>query len=978
VTPERLSQIQELYHSAREREPDGRERFLALACKDDEDLRREVESLLAAEASGNCFLDEPVMRRAAGLLASAQSKSEFRFGPGLELGPYAIQSRLGAGGMGEVYRAKDKRLQRTVAVKVLPRRLADTPGLRQRLEREAKAISSLNHPQICTLYDIGREGDVDYLVMEFLEGETLAKRLKRGPLPLSEALELAIQIAGALAAAHAAGIVHRDLKPGNIMLTKSGAKLLDFGLAKVSVPKAMSGADIGSHSDPITTAGTVMGTMQYMSPEQIQGHEADTRSDLFAFGATLYEMLTGKKAFAGKSEAAVVIAILESDPPPVRELQPLTPPALERAVKRCLAKSPEDRWQSTIDLASELRWIAEAGGAPVTAGGAAGKRRREWLYQGLAVIFLLAAVVTAVSYWRLARTSPRAFIAEIRPPDKVRFNSSGVGGQPAISPDGRALAFSATDESGKTMLWVRSLDSLTTRALPGTEDAADPFWSADGRALGFFADDKLKTIAASGGPIVIVAGNCIMESGASWNRDGTLLFVPDFSKGVVYRLKGAGVPIPVIRADPGRYFAEPRFLPDGKHFLVKASGSDPASGGTYFASLDGGEKHFVVGGNKLAEYSSGFLLFLREGSLMAQAFEPERGQLTGDRLLRVVERIAPTAGLGSGAVFDASDNGILIYRTNSEENEKRLAWSDRKGITQGVIGQSGDYWDLRLSPDGRKLASTLGSPNSTIWVDDLDRAVRTRLTIDPDPDSDYNAPVWSPDGARIAFMFRSKTHQGIYQKYSNGAGGEELLLPESPGAYIWPTSWSRDGRFLLYSREVEFPQKKSVGIWILPLSGDHPQRPFLQTQAPAYGGQFSPDGRFVAYTSEESGRGEVYVVPFDADRILKPGPTETADWDRRWLVSAGGGRSPRWRKDGKEIFYLSPSNRIMAAEVEGSGKRIVSREARVLFRFVPDSPVVASISPYDVSPDGKKFVINSVGEDDSPLFLVVNWMANLK
>src|SRR5450631_263745 len=344
-----------MYHLAREREPGERTDFLAGACKDDEDLRREVESLLAANRSGGCFLDQPVMLKAAGILASQQSGSEYRLATGLELGPYVIEARLGSGGMGEVYRARDKRLHRTVALKVLPQRLADTPGFRQRLEREAKAISSLNHPQICTLYDLGREGDVDYLVMEFLEGDTLAHRLKRGALPLAEALELAIQIASALAAAHAAGIVHRDLKPGNIMLTKSGAKLLDFGLAKVRTAEGVMQATMSNPAEPITTAGTVVGTLQYMSPEQIQGHEADARSDLFAFGATLYEMLTGKRAFAGESQLAVVNAILEKDPVTVSDLQPLTPPALERLVRRCLAKDPEKRWQNTSDLESELR-----------------------------------------------------------------------------------------------------------------------------------------------------------------------------------------------------------------------------------------------------------------------------------------------------------------------------------------------------------------------------------------------------------------------------------------------------------------------------------------------------------------------------------------------------------------------------------------------------------------------------------------------
>jgi Tol biopolymer transport system component len=975
VTPERLSQIEELYHLAREREPGQRAAFLAGACQDDEDLRREVESLLASEPSGACFLDEPVMRQAAGTFASQQSSSQLRFAPGLELGPYVIEAHLGAGGMGEVYRAKDKRLHRTVALKVLPKRLADTLGLRQRLEREAKAISSLNHPHICTLYDIGRQGEIDYLVMEFLEGDTLAQRLKRGALPLSEVLELAIQIASALAAAHAAGIVHRDLKPGNIMLTKSGAKLLDFGLAKVRAAEALAGAAMSSPAEPITTTGTVVGTAQYMSPEQIQGREADARSDLFAFGATLYEMLTGKRAFAGQSQFAVVSAILEKEPEPVRDLQPLTPPALERVVRRCLAKDPEKRWQNTSDLESELRWIVEASGTRFTAAGSeavARGRKRELLYGALAVIFLLAAILSAASHWRLARTPARAISSEITPPDKVRFISYIVGGEPRLSPDGRALAFSGADENGKTMLWVRSLDSREARALPGTDEALDPFWSADSRKIGFFAGGKMKSIEAEGGPVVEVADGCPNEGGGSWNRDGTILFVPD--EGALYKVTGAGAhPLPVLANDPHKVFVKPRFLPDGKHFLIASDSPDPAARGMYFASLDGRESRLVLGGNLLAIYASGFLLYVQGNTLMAQAFEPERGQLKGDPPQRVVDRVERAGGYFANTM-DAAENGILIYRTIGEFDQKRLTWFDRTGKNLGITGEVGSYWDVRLSPDGQKLASNAGNRYSDIWVDDLARAVRTRLTIDPD--TDHGIPVWSPDGSRIAFaVLEGKIRTGIYQKHSNGAGGEELLLADSDRS-IWPTSWSRDSRFLLYSREAARPEDSD--IWVLPMAGDHAPRPFVQARARAYDGEFSPDGRWVAYTSEESGRGEVYVAPFRASSLLTTGPgPASAGAGGRWQVSASGGRSPRWRRDGKEIFYLSQANQIMAAEVEEKGNSMIVRAARALFRCTP-VPSLPSSAPYDVSPDGQKFVINILSDDTQRLILLVNWTAKLK
>jgi Tol biopolymer transport system component/tRNA A-37 threonylcarbamoyl transferase component Bud32 len=971
VNPERLRQIEEMYHLAREREPGERTDFLAEACKDDEDLRREVESLLAANRSGGCFLDQPVMLKAAGILASQQSGSEYRLATGLELGPYVIEARLGSGGMGEVYRARDKRLHRTVALKVLPQRLADTPGLRQRLEREAKAISSLNHPQICTLYDIGREGEVDYLVMELLEGETLAQRLKRGALPLPDVLKLAVQIASALAAAHAAGIVHRDLKPGNIMLTKSGAKLLDFGLAKMRAAEGVAGAAAGSLAEPITTVGTLIGTAQYMSPEQIQGHEADARSDLFALGATLYEMVTGQRAFAGASQFAVVNAILEKDPVPVRSLQPLTPPALERVVGRCLAKDPEYRWQNTSDLASELRWIAEAGGTPVAGASSealAKGRIREWLYAAMAVIFFIAAMVSAVSYRRLTHTSPPAIAAEIAPPRKMLFKPAAFGGEPSLSPDGRVLVFCASDESGKTILWIRPLNSLAARPLPGTEGASHPFWSPNGRTVGFFAGNQLKTIEAEGGPTVAIAASTIDEGGGTWNRDGTILFIPDAGEGVYAVAAAGGKPVRVIAADshkPG-LFAHPRFLPDGKHFLfyLLEKRNNPALTGTYFASLDGRDKRLVYG-NTPAIYAAGFMLYLRQDTLMAEAFDPQRGRLKGEPPHSVAEGVAPNYFHNN---FDASEGGNLVYRGNGDANEKRLTWFDRAGKNLGFTGEAADYWDVRLSPDGHKLASNIGTPNSEIWIDDLARGVRMRLTIDPE--NDHGDPVWSPNGNQIVFGMFDK---GIYKKNYNGAGDEKLLLSD-PKKSIWPTSCSGDGRFILYSRSG--PHQADTDIWVLPLAGDRRPRPFVQANGRAYGGQFSPDDRWVAYTSEESGRSQVYVVPFTGGTVLNAAVPAGASAGARWQVSASGGSSPKWRRDGKEIFYLSPEGQMMAAEVEERGDSMVVKTAAALFRCRP-APTVPSSAPYDVSADGKKFVINSFGED-APLILLVNWTAGLK
>ena len=977
MTPERLHEIEELYHAAREREAGDRTAFLAESCKDDEDLRREVESLLATARSGSCFLEQPIMLQARNKVDPHEDGGPNRLAQGLELGPYVIEARLGAGGMGEVYRAKDKRLNRTVALKVLSPQLAHSAGWRQRFEREAETISSLNHPHICTLYDIGRQGDIDYLVMELLEGDTVAQRLKRGPLPLFELLEIAIEIASALAVAHAAGIVHRDLQPGNVMLTKSGAKLLDFGLAKVRVA---TGATEETHdtSAPITAPGMVMGTVQYMSPEQIRGHEADSRSDLFAFGAMLFEMLTGRRAFAGESQMALMNAILEKDPEPLNPSQPLMP-ALERLVKRCLAKSPEDRWQSTNDLESELRWIAESG-APVAlqAGGefskVGGRHLLDW---ALAVVPILAIIAAGVAYWLLPRAPADAFTAEIRPPDKVRFLPGVLGGAPAISPNGHVVAFSGAAENGPNMLWVRSLDSLAARPLPATEGAADPFWSPDSRALGFFAGGKLKTIQVAGGTPVFVANSSLNESGGSWSRHGTILFVPDFAKGIYKVSATGGEPVPVIRADPHKlfeYFAAPRFLPDGEHFLYMSLHGDRGPG-TYFASLDGKEHRFVVGGRTSAAFASGHLLYLRDGILVAHSFDADRGALQGDQAYHIAESIPRAYVRG---VFDASENGVLIYRTDRGANEKRLIWLDRTGLNLGATGEAGDYFDVRLSPDGRRLASNAGLPYSEISVDDLVRSVRMRFTIDPE--TDEGVPVWSPDGSRIAFEeFGPHVRTGIYQRYSNGAGDAELLVAVEAKVPIWPTSWSPDGRFILYSRGSSPSQPEDSTIWVLPTGGDRKPRVFVFAQVRAYDGQFSPDGRWVAYTSEQSGRAEVYVVPFEAGRILTDGSgPKNSDRTGRWQVSASGGRCPRWRKDGKEIFYLSAASQMMAAEIEAGADSIAVRIAGPLFTCPISIPSFPSSAPYDVSPDGSKFVINTFSDENTQLILRVNWTADLK
>ena len=764
MTSNRWEQINRIYDAALEVAEAERPAFLERNCQGDEELRREVESLLAYDKQAQQFIDRPALQLAAEKLSNEPPSLI-----GRKLGPYQIQVALGAGGMGEVYKARDTRLNRTVAIKVLPRYLSERADLRQRFEREARAIAGLNHSNICALYDIGRQDGIDFLVMEYLEGETLSKRLKKGPLPTAQLLRAAIEIATALDQAHRHGVVHRDLKPGNIMLTKTGAKLLDFGLAKRQAPVLRTGATsvevalratagLATQSESLTEEGTLLGTLEYMSPEQVEGKPVDARTDIFAFGVVLYEMATGKKAFEGESKASLAAAILTFEPPPITKIQPLTPPALDRVVTRCLAKDPENRWQTARDLTLELKWIAEASGAlPATAVGAkpiAAGRRRELLYAALAAAFLIAAIASVVSYLRLAPTPARPIISDILPPERTQFNFDSERGsrRPVLSPDGTAVAFPAKDANGKTLLWIRSFDSLAARPLAGTEGGTWPIWSPDSRRLliWFSADRKLKTLEVSGGPARVVA-DAPDFGGGSWNREETLLYVPDFSKGLYQMATSGGAPVLVLEVDKSKKLGcwGPKFLPDGKHFIYNVY--EGPSSGTYFASLDGKENRLLLKGDiSNAIYSSGYLLYvLEKTTLMAQAFDPERGQLKGEAH-PVAERI--TSDFYCMGFFDVSENGVLIYQAGAgdSQSEKQITWFDRAG-KELSSGEGGiQLHGVRLSPDGAKLAFKAGEPTTDIWVDELARGARVRITKDPGVEP-YTSPTWSPDGRHILF-----------------------------------------------------------------------------------------------------------------------------------------------------------------------------------------------------------------------------------
>jgi eukaryotic-like serine/threonine-protein kinase len=660
---------------------------------------------------------------------------------GTKLGPYEIQSPLGAGGMGEVYRARDTRLGRDVAIKVLPQHLSSNAELKERFEREARAISSLNHPRICTLHDVGHQDGFDFLIMEYLEGESLTERLKKGPLPLKETLKIGMDVSEGLDVAHRAGIIHRDLKPGNIMLTKNGAKLMDFGLAKatlsglaaaasnapfLSAARTMSEA---SPMSPLTTAGTVIGTIQYMSPEQIEGKEADARSDLFALGAVLYEMTTGKRPFEGKSQISVASAILEKDPEPISRLQPLTPPAFDHVVSTCLAKDPDDRFQTAHDVRLELKWIAAS--APQLAMPAIGANRERWIWIS-AVVLLLAAL--AAVYFHTSPNVLQPTWSQILAPENTSFDY--FAGPVIVSHDGRKLAFVATTSEGQDVVWVQPLAGLKAQALAGTEGASNPFWSPDDRSIGFFAGGKLKAVEAAGGPVVAIC-DAAGSRGGTWSQNGVILFA--LTWGALYRVPSSGgTPTEVTKLDRSRVELShrwPYFLPDGRHFFYSAanfSGGSAESASVYLGDLDSNVSKLLFHARSNAVYTPGYILFVRDRTLMAQPLDEKRLEIRGQPF-PIAEQVQYDELVWKG-VFSSSYNGVLAYQGGNTGAISRLIMFDRAGQEVKTIGILGDFETHRISPDGQRLAvAVLDSSirNYKLWLYDVFREKQTRLTFGP-------------------------------------------------------------------------------------------------------------------------------------------------------------------------------------------------------------------------------------------------------
>ena len=886
--------------------------------------------------------------------------------PGTRLGPYEILAAAGAGGMGEVYRARDTRLDRDVAIKVLPAHLSANADLRARFEREARAISSLQHPHICVLHDIGRDeaSGTDYLVLEYLEGETLAERLKKGPLAQEQILRIGMEIADALDKAHRRGIVHRDLKPGNVMLTKSGAKLMDFGLAKPAAFGATASGSVPAFTaavtqsspaaSPITLAGTVVGTFQYMSPEQIEGRETDARSDIFAFGAVLYEMTTGRRAFEGKSQLSVASAILEKEPEPITVAQPTSPPALEQLIRTCLAKDPDERLQTAHDAKLQLQWLMQ-GGATVAAAPAitAAQTRgwRRWLMPALAGVLLVMLIAAVAAWWRAANVESPVLKAAITPPVDTPFRTL-VGGGFALSPDGEKLAFVADDASRGTKLWVRRLDSAAAQPLAGTDGAAYPFWSPDSRIIAFFAEGKLKKMDAAGGPPQVIC-DAIAGRGGAWGADGTIIFAPDVATPLMRVASAGGTPA-LFAALTGEDTSNrwPWFLPDGKTVLYVAGRVGEDKTYVYITSLAGEPPRRILETSSTnIVYSAGYLLFMRENTLLAQRFDPRSAALAGEAS-PVAENVQRASGWRLGA-YTASETGLLLYAAGGVTRDV-LQWYDLSGRALSQMGEPAEYLSPRISPDGTRVVMDIREGMTRdIWMHDIQRNTRTRLTFG---EANYSDAVWSPDGKSIAYARAEPGKYKLVRKAADGSGEEETIIDFAPESK-YPRSWSRDGRYLVFHR-TDAKTARDVGIYDF-----QEKRAYypLATRFGEFSADLSPDGKWLAYTSDESGRPQVYLT--------------TPEGKGKWQVSNNGGHTPRWAPGGRGLYFLSFNSKVAFVEVDLSGAAPRIGQPRELFEamFKPNGMV------YDITPDGKRFLINvEQRREAQPLTLVTNWPASLK
>jgi Tol biopolymer transport system component len=886
---------------------------------------------------------------------------------GTRLGPYEILDAIGAGGMGEVYRARDSRLGRDVALKVLPEAFARDPDRMVRFEREAKVLASLNHPNIASLYGLEESNGARALVMELVEGPTLSARIQQGSLPLAEALPVAKQIAEGLEYAHERSIIHRDLKPSNVKLTPEGqVKILDFGLAKALEGESTEEELRNSPtlSAAATRAGVLLGTAAYMSPEQARCKRVDRRTDIWAFGCVLYEMLSGLLAFGGETTSDILACVIRAEPD-WSSLPASVPSRLRELLRRCFQKDPKQRLQAIGEARVTIEELL-AGSPDVTAFTAptdAHLKLRERLAWSTAVALLaIAALLLAIGYFSSMPKPAQPVVSQIGAPENTKFVLAGMSaGPPVVSPDGNWLAFAARGADGRQVLWVRSLDGITEQPLAGTEGATFPFWSSDSRSLAFFANGKLNRIDASGGPLLALC-DAVSGRGGSWGPDGTILFA--LLSGPIFRVPASGgTPQPITKLTGSlNQFSHrwPQFLPDGKHFLFLGQATSSGDSTMYAGSLDSGEPKVLLRNESNAIYAPpGYLLFLRQETLLAQPFDANKLQLTGEA--------APLAGHGgvdsnmAKGNFSVSENGILVY-ANGSMSEARLLWFDRSGKQLAETAGVDLYGFPRISPDGRKLVvSKLSAASSSgIWIFDLNHNTSSRLTFFAGKDA---MPVWSPDDKFIAFASNQGANRHIYQQAANGSGTATPLVA-AQGDEILP-SWSSDGRYLVFqshSNQGNSPWE----IWAAPLFGDRKTFPVAQNPHFLQGdAALSPDGKWLAYDTDETGRPEVYLMPF-----LHGGG--------KWQLSTSGGGCSRWRADGKELFYMSLDNKLMSVEISEQASSVVIGKVQPLFQAnpVPRAPECM----YDVTPDGQKFVVVTLALEpgSQPLTLTLNWPALLK
>ena len=890
---------------------------------------------------------------------------------GQRLGHYQVTGKLGVGGMGVVYRAHDTRLGRYVALKMLPETFLHDSGRRARFEREAHVLASLNHPNIASIYGLEESGNGRALVMELVEGATLAERIGSGPVPLEEALVIARQIAEAIEFAHERGFVHRDLKPTNVKLTHDNTvKVLDFGLAKAFSEDRLSSDPENSPTitQAATRAGVVLGTAAYMAPEQAKGKPVDRRADIWAFGIVLMEMLTGRQTYSGETAAETLALVMTKDPA-LDQLPPETPPAIRRLLRRCLDRDPRRRLRDIGEARIAIEEVLS--GTPpepaVPSGPSASpspSRPLVWMAStGILAVLLLASLAALVGHFR--ETPPKASVVrfQVPLPEKASLRSLDF---PVVSPNGEYLAFAARIGPGSTtggILRVQPLNSLSFQDLPGTEDAMMPFWSPDSRSIGFFTEGKLKKVDLTGGPPQTICDVAVGQSGA-WSPDGTIVFAtyvfPTSPPGHLRRVPAAGgEATPLSALDSSRQeiqHGRPFFLPDGRSFLYLAVSSQPEKSGIYAGSLDSKDTKRLMTSSSHAAYApglsgAGYLMFSRANTLMAQPFDSRKLELSGEPF-PIAEQVAEAESVGSA--FSVSGNGVLAYRSGGAGGNTELVWFDRSGKRLQSVGDPAVYSNPALSPDEKRLAVDRRDPRTAmrdIWTFDLVRKTASRLTFDSGDDS--NA-AWSPDGARIAFASNRKGHRDLYQKLASGTGEDELLLESAERKAV--EDWSPDGRFLLYTQE-------SVDVWVLPLFGERSPFPFLKTSFSESQPQFSPNGRWVVYSSNESGRSEIYVQAFPP----------TGD---KWPISTAGGSDPQWRFDGKELFYLE-RQKMMAVPVNTGGPAFEAGIPAAL--FMTPIPVASRRNRYVVAANGQRFLVNTVPEQLQSVFTVVlNWEAGVK